>query len=87
MNAGNWGNGWEGLVGSIRIIRDSRTLVNCRASISLGTNKSNPRMTNQNTATGQIWPRGLQFANSDSSSSITEKDTEIPLQEVIFPRS
>lgn len=83
------GRGWWIVVRSKRMVG---TVVNWRANTNKAfklwkQTKQNTRLANQCASTGQIQPRGLQFATSDSPSSITEKATEAPTEEVIFPRS
>lgn len=81
------GRGWWIVVRSERIVG---TVVNWRdntnKSFKLETSKQNIGLDNQHVSTDQIRPRGLQFATSDSSSSITEKDTEAPNTRSDFPK-
>lgn len=64
------------------------TMVNSKANTKKSSKlwKQSTGLVSQHESTGQIGPRGHQFATSDSSSSVTEKDTEAPIEEVICPK-
>lgn len=92
MDIRNMGNNWEGLVDGGKITEDSGDCGELESQYKQGfqtveTNKQNTGLVNQHEPTIQIGPRGFQFATSDPSSSITEKDTEAPIEEVICLRS
>lgn len=92
MDIRNMGNGQKGLVDRGKIIEYSGNCGELKSQYKLGfqtveTNTQSTGLADQYAPTGQIGPRDLLCATSDSSSSITEKDTKAPKKEKIFPRS